>query len=83
MNKNKIYYFIDLGLALSFFVSFITGVIKYPGLLHTLRISLRSIPMFQISLIHDWGGIIMSILVFTHLVLHWKWIVTMTKKNFQ
>jgi hypothetical protein len=30
--------------------------------------------------IHKWSGLALFIGAFLHIVLHWKWIVTMTKK---
>ena len=30
--------------------------------------------------LHKWGGIAMMVGVVLHLVLHWNWIITMTKK---
>jgi hypothetical protein len=33
--------------------------------------------------LHDWGGIVMLAGVFLHLILHWKWIVCMTRNVFK
>ncbi len=30
--------------------------------------------------IHEWAGIVMIVLVVVHVVLHWKWIASMTRK---
>lgn len=32
--------------------------------------------------IHDFGAIALTILVVIHLLLHWKWVLNMTKSNF-
>ncbi len=32
------------------------------------------------QLLHKWGGIAMLVGVALHLMLHWRWILTMTKK---
>jgi hypothetical protein len=79
MDKNKLNYLIDLGLVISFILVFITGVIKFPELIRYLGLRHRDIPMYEITLIHDWSGIFMGILVFIHLLLHWKWIVVTTR----
>ncbi|HUU76209.1 MAG TPA: DUF4405 domain-containing protein [Methanoregulaceae archaeon] len=78
MNRVMVKYLIDIGLLITFILSFITGIIKFPGFLRFLRTSLI-IPMNWISLIHDWSGIILGVLVLAHIMLNWKWIVTMTR----
>ena len=32
--------------------------------------------------IHDWAGIVLTVLVIIHLVLHWRWVVAMSKRFF-
>ena len=83
MNKNKVNYFIDMGLAISFFFVFSTGIIKFPILVQRLSLSFNNFPFKQINMIHDLSGVVMGVLVIVHLVLHWTWIVFMTKKIFK
>ena len=83
MNKAKLNYFIDIGLTITFILAFITGIIKWPALLPKLGISYADAPMRTFTLIHDWSGLIMGLLVLVHIALHWRWIVTMTKKIFR
>jgi cytochrome b subunit of formate dehydrogenase len=78
MNKSKLNYWIDFGLAITFLLCFVTGIIKFPILFQYVR----TLPLKEISFIHDWSGILMSILVFIHLILHWDWIKAMTKQIF-
>jgi len=80
LNRTKLNYWIDVGLAISFFICFITGLIKWPGLIKLIGTSAyRTLHFRNISIIHDWSGLIMGLLVIIHLVLHWKWIVAVTK----
>ena len=84
MNKTKLNYWVDVGLALSFFVCFFTGLIKWPGLIKIIGTSAYKILHTKnISLLHDWSGLIMGLLVVIHLILHWKWIVAVTKTIFR
>ena len=84
MNRTKLNYWIDVGLALSFFTCFITGLIKWPGLVRIIGApAYRTLHVKNISLLHDWSGLIMGLLVIIHLVLHWKWIVVVTKSIFK
>jgi cytochrome b subunit of formate dehydrogenase len=83
MASAKTNYFIDMGLGISFLLVGITGIIKFPGFLKSLGLAYSNLPMRQISLIHDWAGIIMILLVIVHLILHFKWIVLMTKSFFR
>ena len=76
MNKAKLNYFVDLLLAVSFLLVVVTGILKFPGWFKL------DLPWRLINNIHDWSGLIMAFLVFVHLILHWKWIVSMTNKIF-
>jgi hypothetical protein len=82
MDKAKLNYIVDLGLIVSFLAAFITGLIKFPGLLRSIGIETAGIPYREISRVHDWSGLVMGILVLAHIILNWRWIVAMTKKYF-
>jgi len=84
MNKPELNYLIDVGLLLSFLTCFISGLIKWPGIIDVIGTSLyRTLHVSNISTLHDMSGLIMGVLVLIHLVLHWKWIVSMTKTMFK
>jgi len=85
MEKNKIKYFIDVGLLISFIVVLVTGIIKFGTLLRTIGINLnyKELPMSQISLVHDWSGIFMGLFVLVHLILNIDWIIATTKDFFK
>ncbi|MGE0793243.1 MAG: DUF4405 domain-containing protein [Candidatus Woesearchaeota archaeon] len=78
MNRTIVNYWIDVALAITFLLAFVTGIIKWP----TLYSFVKTWPLRQISFIHDISGLLMSILVFIHLILHWTWIKVMSKKIF-
>jgi sugar phosphate permease len=78
----KTNYIIDVALALSFAACFVTGLIKFPGLLRWLNVSMRQLPMGMITDIHDWSGVVMGVCVLAHLLVHARWIFYMTKKIF-
>lgn len=83
MNRTKLNYFIDIGLAISFFTSFYTGLVKWPGLINIIGVSAyKTLSFSNISKVHDMSGLIMGLLVMVHLALHWKWIVIVTKNMF-
>ena len=84
MNRTKLNYFIDVGLAISFFTCFYTGLVKWPGLIKIIGVSTyKTLSFDNISRVHDMSGLIMGLLVVIHLVLHWKWIVVVTKSFFK
>ena len=84
MNNLKLNYWVDVGLAISFFICFLTGLIKWPGLIKIIGTSAYNILYVEnISLLHDWSGLIMGLLILVHLVLSWKWIVAVTKSFFR
>ncbi|MCD4740152.1 DUF4405 domain-containing protein [archaeon] len=84
MNRPKLNYLIDVGLLLSFLTCFISGLIKWPGMIDFIGVSLyRTLHVQNISTLHDLSGLIMGLLVLVHLALHWKWITSMTKTMFK
>ncbi len=83
MNKIKLDYWVDVGLTISFFICFISGLIKWPGLVKMIGVSAyKTLSVRNISELHDFSGLIMGLLVVIHLALHWKWMVAVTKSMF-
>lgn len=82
MYRAQIKYIVDVGLAVSFILCFITGVIKFPGFLRAIDATHRVLPMRDLTIIHDWSGILMGLLVAVHLILNYRWIITMTRQIF-
>gem|GEM_PF-947899 len=78
MNVKQTKSLVDIGLILSFLICFITGIIKIPVLLKYLDLRFLDVPVFQITQIHDWSGIILGILVVIHLTLNWRVLVSLT-----
>ena len=82
IERDILSYIVNLGLALSFLVVFVTGIVKWPELTHLFRNLYRLIPARIVALLHDWAGIAIGLFVLIHLILHWKWIINTTKKVF-
>jgi hypothetical protein len=78
MNKAKLNYFVDILLMVAFLLVVVTGILKFPGWFGYLHLPWRSL-----NKIHDWSGIAMAVLVLIHIILHWSWIVSMTKRIFR
>ena len=84
MNNLKVNCWVNIGLMISFLVCFVTGLIKWPGLIKIIGTSWYGVlHVRNISLLHDWSGLIMGLLVLFHLVLNWNWMVMVTKKIFK
>jgi hypothetical protein len=81
IKKSTLKYYIDLGLLVTFTSTFVTGLIKFSPLTNIFGINPRTLPMGDISFIHDWGAIVMGAFIMAHLVLNWSWITNMTKKR--
>lgn len=77
MNRAKLNYWIDIMILLAFIIVAVTGITKWPGLF-----SHKTLPIRFISELHDWSGLAMSVLALIHVILHWKFIVCMTKSYF-
>lgn len=81
MERIWINYWIDFGLFITFIICGGTGIMKLPAFVRwfvSIGFSLSTM-----SFLHDVSGVIMVLLVFIHLVLHWKWITVMTKRLFK
>lgn len=87
MNKFKINYVVDFLAFISFVVVAFSGIaikIFMPSGVRQGRLQeFLGIQKTVWSEIHDWSGILMIILVLIHLVLHWNWIICMTKNIFK
>ncbi len=79
MNKTKLNYWIDLVIALAFILSAISGIVFLFPFSGSTALGITYILWNDI---HTWSSLLMIVGVFAHLVLHWKWIVAMTKKTF-
>ena len=87
MNKQKINYIIDFLALVSFAIVTLSGLaIKFfiPSGVRQGRLQeFLGIQKGVWSEIHDWSGILLIVFVAAHLILHWDWIVCMTKNVFQ
>ena len=80
MKRSEFNFFIDIGMGLTFFISFITGILKFKeSLLLFARIGIY-LPTFWLNFIHDRIGILMGIFVLIHLISHFSWIKVTAKK---
>lgn len=81
MNRQFQNYFIDMAILATGFLSLATGIAKWPGLVYALGLSYPSLPMGALTALHDWMGLITGALVLLHVILHVKWLGTMTRNN--
>jgi len=79
LNKKFFGYLVDIGMLISFLIILITGVMKFPA----FSISRELLYEYSVLFLtfHDWSGIVLSLLALTHVILHWKWIIEMTKRT--
>ena len=87
MNRQKTNYLIDLVLTTLFFVIASTGLFMHffipSGVQGGRYIVYMGLTKSTWIWIHSKAGILMTILVVIHLILHWKWIVCNTKNFFR
>ncbi len=81
MKRIDLNYLIDVAMAVSFLLCFITGLIKFPSVLVYVLQVYGSLPLYQITWVHDYSGLAFGILGVIHLVLHWDWLVAMTRRK--
>jgi hypothetical protein len=77
--KKTIIFIVDLLILASFFLVFFTGIIKFPNFINLYDPG----SIYLLRNIHDFNGILMTFLIFAHLILHWKSIIGSTKKVFR
>jgi cytochrome b subunit of formate dehydrogenase len=90
-SKAKINYFVDVVIGISFLAAafsglalFFAGSGGYQGGRNP-RVAQEILGLSRLLWkdLHDWSGMVMLAGVFLHLVLHWKWIVCMTRNIFR
>ena len=87
MEKVKINYWVDFIIGIAFLVCTVSGLVFLIPL-EWLNHSAGTLPTvlgldyMLWDTLHTWSGILMALGVFTHLVLHFKWMVRMTLKMF-
>jgi hypothetical protein len=69
----------DLGMGLTFAVTFVTGLFKWTLLMRMTGLYTLVLPTAHMSEIHDWAGLLLGIFVTIHLYLNRAWIATMTR----
>jgi len=79
MNRKMLNYWIDMGMAVSFLLVFVTGLLKYKRLLLWLADIRVYMPTYLITEIHKYAGAAIGVFVLIHLVLHFKWIAAVTR----
>ncbi len=83
MKKAKLNYLVDLSIGISFLLSTVSGLVfLLPVNVATSFNEISNISYSFWDQLHTWSSLVMIAGVLVHLVLHWKWIVTMTKKTF-
>lgn len=82
MDDSKLNWLVDVVMGIIFFICFITGLLKYTILLQLTGLSEVVLPSAFISNLHDWSGIVLGLVVFIHLYLNRRWIISMTHKIF-
>ena len=90
-NKARINYYVDIIIGISFVVAAVSGVILFfagsggyqGGRNPQYTQEVLGVSRLLWKDIHNWGGIAMAGGAFLHLVLHWKWIVCMTRNLFK
>jgi hypothetical protein len=73
-------YIVDVGLGISFFLCFVTGIIKLPGFVQFFHRAAIDLPWNRIDMLHDGSGVLLGLFALVHLALNWKWMVSVTRK---
>lgn len=80
INKATINYILNWSIFLIGLLNFITGVMRFSKILGFIVIRMGPIDTNLLNTIHRWSGLAVGILILVHIILHWRWIVAMSKK---
>ena len=92
ISRAKICYFVNVAIGIGFIISLVSGlVLLFAGPSGGYQVGrnpryLNSIAGLSRDVwkdMHNWSSIIMAAGVLGHLILHWKWIVLMTRVLFK
>ncbi len=81
LSKRNFYYIIDIGLVSILSLLFITGILKLLNVYGDF--SYPNEVFVNISIVHNWSGLILGIFATLHTLLHLKWFGQKIKKIFQ
>ncbi|MEM4153001.1 MAG: DUF4405 domain-containing protein [Candidatus Pacearchaeota archaeon] len=86
MEKVKLNYIIDFLMAIFFIITAITSLVIFfflpSGIPHGGNQMFLGITKREWLSVHNNSGIIFIVLVIVHFILHWNWIISMTKNIF-
>lgn len=85
MNKAKLNYLTDVLMGIFFVISAVTGIPLYlipGGIFRGGQMTFLGIEKQVWGSIHTYASFALVAVVAIHLILHWKWIVSMTKSFF-
>lgn len=87
INRARLNYFIDVLMGLSFLITAITGMVLFifmpSGIRQGRHIVFLGMEKSKWIFLHDWSGILMIITVMIHFMLHWNWMICMTRCIFK
>jgi len=80
-------YIVDLIIAAAFVVASITGIVfllptSWIGISDSGEPGMLGVSMAMWNTLHEWSALIMIGGAILHVVLHWRWVVTMTRRAF-
>ena len=79
ISKNTINYILNWIAFLSGLTTLITGIMRFSNILTFIVINIVPVNVQLMNLIHRWSGLIAGIIIFIHLILHWRWVARTTK----
>lgn len=76
MKKSDLNYIINVLAFFAIIIVGVTGILKFPNLAQFLGI--HPLPIW-LHPIHDWAGLSLALLMLLHIILHWRWLISMTR----
>lgn len=80
INKTIINYILNWSIFLIGLLNFVTGIMRFSRILSFIVIRIGPMDTNLLNTIHRWSGLAAGILILVHIILHWRWIASISKK---
>jgi NAD-dependent dihydropyrimidine dehydrogenase PreA subunit len=87
MSRARLNYGVDAAIAVAFLITAVTGILFLLPATWVKVLGLGMPGMLGLSFhtwrwLHDWSGVVATAGIVAHFALHWRWVVSMTRRTF-
>jgi hypothetical membrane protein len=83
VNKNKINYILNWLAFLGGLAVLVTGIMRFSNVLTFIVINIGPLDTNMLNAVHRWMGVATAAVILVHIILHWRWVVRVSKNFFK